>query len=95
MTYANGVIGPVNGRDSWSFPVATAYIRLDDGEVITGVSGGAGILVDGLTFTSNKATYGPFGGAGGVKFTQNTQIYGVFGLTRPGDNFLQAIGFYY
>lgn len=95
VTYANGVLGPVNGRDSWSIPIATAYIRLDDGEFITNVSGRFGSLVDGLTFTTNKATYGPYGGTGGSQFSQNSQIYGVYGVTRPGDNALTAIGFYY
>lgn len=94
VTYTNGV-GPLNGRDTWRIPIATAYIPFADGEVITGVSGAAGNLVDSLTFTTNKATYGPFGGTGGNKFTFNGQIYGVFGLKRPGDDALQAIGFYY
>lgn len=56
-------------------------IAFADDEVIQSFDGRAGQYVDQLTITTNKATYGPFGGSGGNPFSEDrlSVVGGFFG----------------
>src|ERR1051325_5959147 len=49
-------------------------------EYITNISGSAGWYIDQITFVTNKATYGPYGGSGGSAWNiPNDKIGGFYG----------------
>jgi len=68
-------------------------INLAPNEFISSVEGRSGSLLDQITFHSNKATYGPFGGGGGSPFSVNFSgkaLHYIFG--RSGSE-IDQIGF--
>ncbi|XP_074573439.1 agglutinin-like [Curcuma longa] len=76
-------------------------IRFDLGadEYLTSIRGHYGYLRDSLvvkslTFTSNKATYGPYGEENGSPFTLNAQGGKIVGFFARSGQYLDAIGIY-
>jgi hypothetical protein len=64
-----------------------------DGEVVTKISVHAGTEIDQITIKTNRTTYGPFGGAGGIAWDfEYPVIGGIFG--RSGDK-LDQLGVFY
>jgi hypothetical protein len=81
--------GPQHGgnggtQDSFAF---------SEGEVVIEVSGRAGSELDQISITTNRRTYGPFGGNGGVAWVfECSEAGGIFG--RAGAK-VDQIGFFY
>jgi len=70
-------------------------INLDPDEFISRVDGRSGDRLDQITFSSNKRTYGPFGGGGGSPFTvdfSGKALHYLFG--RSGSE-IDQVGFGY
>ena len=68
-------------------------IQLRDGEMIIGIFGKSGRLVDQLGFVTNYGRiFGPYGGSGGGSFRVNgCHLRGIFGGSG---RLLDSIGFY-
>jgi hypothetical protein len=90
VSWANG-----NFSDHGGTGGTVDYIDLAADESILRVDGRSGDRLDQITFFSNKATYGPFGGRGGNPFSVNfrgMELLYLFGRSGAG---IDQVGFGY
>lgn len=83
------VWGPIHGKEGDT----PHSIDLESGEMVTGVSGAAGRLLDRITIYTNLRQYGPYGGNGGTSFASAGEVLGY--ISGRANNAVDAITIHY
>ncbi|KAJ8513697.1 hypothetical protein OPV22_004131 [Ensete ventricosum] len=93
-----------NGADVWTDQWGGgggqfSEFNLDDGESLRSIRGHYGrfagvTVVRSVTFISDKRTYGPYGGEGGIAFELEAPDKRIVGFTARSGLYLDALGIY-